>query len=93
MPLKLVLFYEEHFGQLYWKFITHQESVNLSVHLLSDGMETSLFISEYTLKAYKKKINEKAHFIWECKVKLSYYLAYYYFIQAMQQKCVIIQLH
>lgn len=92
MPLKPVLFYEERFGQLHWKFMTHQESVNLSVYLLSDRMETNLFITEHTLQTYNK-IKWKPHFIWEFKVKFSYYLAYYYFIQAMQQKCVIIQLH
>lgn len=55
-------------------------------------METNLFISEHTLQTYNK-IKWKAHFIWEYKVKFSYDLAYFSFIQAMQQKCVIIQLY
>lgn len=55
-------------------------------------METILFISEHTLQTYNK-IKWKPHFIWEYKVKFSNDLAYFYFIQAMQQKCAIIQLH
>lgn len=55
-------------------------------------METIFFISEHTLQTYNK-IKWKPYFIWEYKVKFSNDLAYFYFIQAMQQKCAIIQLH
>lgn len=61
------------------------------MYLLSDGMETSLFVNEQTLQTYNK-IRLKPHFIWEFKVKISYDLFLLYPGNA-KKKSVIIQLH
>lgn len=88
MPLKLVLFLWATCWLAPLKIHNPPGVCQSSVYLISDGMETNLFISEHTLQTYNK-IKWKTHFIWEFKVKFSYDVTYFYFIQAMQQKCVI----